>query len=74
MKDQIAAAITGKVVYPNGKPQHVAQNFPSIPLLLTEIFRLYKLVPKSKWGDIYAAHYLNYEREFYPTGFRQPSY
>ncbi|WP_162051737.1 glycosyltransferase family 2 protein [Pontibacter pamirensis] len=66
LKDPHAAAITGKVVYPHGEPQHVAQNFPSIPLLLSEIFRLYRFIPKNKWGEIYAAHYFNYEQELYP--------
>ena len=66
LRDQSAAAITGKVIYPHGEPQHVAQNFPSIPLLLSEIFRLYKFIPKKKWGKIYAANYFNYEQELYP--------
>ncbi|GAB3533479.1 glycosyltransferase family 2 protein [Pontibacter brevis] len=65
-EDPRAAAITGKVTYPHGAPQHVAQNFPSILLLLSEIFRLYKFIPKKKWGEIYAAHYFDYEQELYP--------
>ncbi|MFD2246069.1 glycosyltransferase family 2 protein [Pontibacter ruber] len=60
------AAVTGKLVYPTGEVQLVAQQFPSVKLLMLEILRLYHLIPREKRGKVFASNYFDYKTELEP--------
>lgn len=55
-------AISPRIISPNGKIQHVAQRFPSIRLLLLQLFRLHKLLSQKKAGDILLGSYFKQDK------------
>lgn len=66
MKVKGVGIVTGKLVYPNGQVQHQCGRFPSIKLLLFEIFRLQKLLPKSKAEELMLGGFFDHQRPVYP--------
>lgn len=66
MKERGVAVVTGKLIYPNGQVQYQCGRFPSIKLLLFEIFRLQKLLSKTKAGELMLGGFFDHQRPVYP--------
>jgi GT2 family glycosyltransferase len=60
------AAVTARLEYPNGLVQHNCQRFPSIRYKLFELFRIQKLMNKSRGGKILFGSFFNYNAVAYP--------
>lgn len=52
--------ISGKLIYPDGKPQAVAGRFPSLRAELFELFRIGHIYPASKLSSIYHSDQWDY--------------
>jgi GT2 family glycosyltransferase len=60
------AAVTCRLVYPDGIVQHNCQRFPSIRYSLFELFRLQKFLPGNVGGKILLGPFFGYDSIVYP--------
>ncbi|MCJ8164009.1 hypothetical protein MKJ04_04090 [Pontibacter sp. E15-1] len=59
-------ALTGKVITPAGKVQHVSQRFPSITLVLLQVLRHFHLMSASRRSNVFLGEYFKYDEEANP--------
>lgn len=59
-------ALTGKLLYSDGRVQFNAGRFPSIKLIVVEIFRLFYFMPPSTREKVLLGGYFTYNKEIYP--------
>lgn len=58
--------VSARLEYPDGKPQHNCQRFPSVKVKLFEVFRLQKILGKTISGKILFGPFFDYESVAYP--------
>jgi GT2 family glycosyltransferase len=60
------AVVSSKLEYPDGRPQHNCQRFPSIRYLLFELLRLQKFLPRKWGGKILLGFFFDHNSVVYP--------
>jgi GT2 family glycosyltransferase len=64
--DNKVKAISCKLIFPDGRIQPSCGRFPSVALQLMELFRLQKLLSKTKRGELFLGNFFDYNHAVYP--------
>ncbi|MFD1000111.1 glycosyltransferase family 2 protein [Ohtaekwangia kribbensis] len=65
-QEQLVAAVSGALKYPDGRIQHNCQRFPSIKYKLFELFRLQKVFSRVRSGKMLLGFFFNHSEVVYP--------
>lgn len=64
--DKRVGVVSSRLEYPDGKPQHNCQRFPSVKYKLFELLRLQKITGRSKAGKVLFGYFFSYDVVAYP--------